>query len=1264
MTLPLAEFQGTDRFRLEEHLGTGTSGDVFRAYDNKHHSRVALKTLHRADPAAIYRFKNEFRALTDVTHPNLVQLYELLLDDQRWFFTMELIEGFDFLEYLRVIDGDDSDDSDEATAVKDPACAPSGDPAFCPPPEEQLRDAVRQLAAGLSALHMAGKLHCDIKPPNIRVTHDGRVVLLDFGLVQELFPAQGELTVDAELAGTPAYMSPEQAAGARLTEASDWYSVGVLLYEALTGRRPVTGNFIEVLQKKQIEDPVPPTELIPGLPEDLSRLAERLLRRNPAKRPRGDAVLRMLGERSPSTLASHRSTSGAGAPFIGREEHLATLVKGFELSRSSRAVLILVHGSSGMGKSALIHQFVRQVRHENEQAVVLQGRCFERESVPYKALDSLIDALSRYLMNLPPKETAVLLPTNVQALGRLFPALRRLQPVVRAQRKVLEIPDGREVKRQARRALRELFRRLAERRPLVLYIDDLQWGDSDSADLLSELLRPPDPPPLLIVGCYRSEEQESPLLAKLLSSKLIREGAVLRQLAVEELPEEKAVELALLLLGERSASARLVARTIARESRGSPYFVAEMVRHARSPGEGQTEGQSGADEVPTGLRLEVDSDGMTLERLILTRLDLLTPEARRLLELVAVAGQPFELDIALQAGEIGAAAQAAVTVLRAASLIRVRRSRAYDEIECYHDRIREAVVSVLDRATQLRDHGSLALALEASGRADPETLAFHFHEAGDFEREAHFVISAADRASAALAFDRAARLFRAALDLEEHASLSRRELLVKLGDALMNAGRGAEAARAYLEAAPGAQVAEALELRRRAAEQQLFSGHLDEGLETMRQVLASIGMEMPQSRLGILLSLLWRRFRLRMRGLSWNEKDPTQLSPDQLIRIDTCRSVAIGLGNVYPIRGMDFATRHLLLALAAGEPYRVARGLAIEAGFSSVDGTRTHDRTAKLIQEALTLAERDDQPSALGLAHLSAATATYLEGDGVRACEIFDRAEEILRNRCTGVTWELDTLVLYKFRLLVFLGRLGELFEQLPAALKDVMERGDIYAESGLRCNVVWLSRLAADRPEEALEEIRLAGEMWSQRGFHLNHYLYLIGRVEVSLYRGDGGAWPDMAATWPALVRSQLLRVQITRGEALHLRCRAALAAAAARQPADRKLLGKVKSTLRRLEKQTHPWTNPFARLIRAGLATTGGKREQAIDHLVAAAARFDAQGMGLYAAASRRRRGQLLGPSDGGRFVSDADDWMRGQGIVKPERFADVLAPGVWDE
>ncbi|MEM7350527.1 MAG: protein kinase [Acidobacteriota bacterium] len=1236
------DFTGTERFRLEEHLGTGTSGEVFRAYDTKHDSLVALKTLHRADPAAIYRFKNEFRALADVSHPNLVQLYELLSDGERWFFTMELIEGCDFLEYCR------------GMVVSDPASPPSS-----PADLDRLRAAARQLAEGLAALHDAGKLHCDIKPPNIRVDRQGRLVLLDFGLAQELFPSQGELTIDGELAGTPAYMSPEQAAGGRLDTASDWYSAGVVIFEALTGRRPFEGSFLEVLQKKQSGDAPSPKELLPDLPADLASLTTRLLRHDPGRRPSAGSVLRQLGRRSRRALASHRSTSGTGAPFIGRQEHLAALSKGFAQSRQGQAVLFFVHGSSGMGKSALIHQFLRKVRHEHDETVVLSGRCYERESVPYKALDALIDGLTHHLIRLPKGEIEALLPSDIQALARLFPSLRRLQAVARAGRQVLDLPDERELKRRARTALRELFTNLAARSPLVLYIDDLQWGDRDSADLLTEILRPPTPPPIFLASCFRSEERDtSPLLRRLLSSDLIAESTVMHQLAVDELPTERARDLALQLLGDASPAARTLAKTIARESHGSPYFVAEMARYARH--------HAVDDDGGSGALPDRDQSGMTLERLILTRLEELTPPSTRLLELVAVAGQPVALQVVLQAGELGSAAQTAVTLLRGSSLIRVRRSRAFDEIECYHDRIREAVIGVLDRASRRRHHGALGLALEATGHADPETLAFHFHEAGDRERQAHFVTVAADQATEALAFDRAARLYRSALELEQYSRLTRRELLVKLGDALTNAGRGAEAARAYLEAAPGARTAEALELRRRAAEQQLISGHIDEGLSTLRQVLASIDMKMPTGRAAVLASLLLQRLKLKFRGLSYRERDSSQLSPDQLIRIDTCRSVAIGLSNVYPIRGMDFATRHLLLALAAGEPFRVARALALEAGFSSVDGTGARKRTSALLRAALTLAERVNEPSAIALAHVSTATAAYLEGDGARAWELFDRAEAMLRNTCTGVTWELDTLLLYKFRLLTFLGELDVLFRQVPPALQDVMERGDIYAESGLRSNVVWLLKLAGGHPEEALEEIRLAADRWSQEGFHLNHYLHFLGRVEIALYRGDGGALPLVEATWPALVGSQLLRVQVTRTEAWHLRCRAALAAATEASrgvSASAKILDQVTAPLRRLDKQKHPWARAFTHLVRAGIDSLRSEPQAAIDHLATAAAGFDAARMKLYAAATRRRRGQLLGPRDGARLISECDEWMHSQGITEPQRFADVLVPGRWD-
>ena len=1246
------EFHGTDRFEIRGHLGSGTSGEVYRVYDHKLDSTVALKTLFKTDPGAIFRFKKEFRALADVHHPNLVELYELLSEGDRWFFTMELVDGLDFIDHARFQPGTGRYDTGRFSSL----------PTLSPPPDmSRLRAALRQLVEGLHALHGAGKLHCDIKPSNIRVTPAGRVVLLDFGLVKDIFPSQIYETVDAGVAGTPAYMSPEQAAGMQMNEASDWYGVGVILYEALTGRVPFSGGFLKILTDKQKKDPPPPRELVPEVPQDLSQLCMRLLARKIDQRPAGDRVLRRLG--GPSSAIgrlTHGSSSSLEAHFVGRKEHLASLAEDLQQTREGRTVVCFVHGSPGVGKSALARRFIQQAREELAEAVLLTGRCYERESVPYKALDSLIDALSRYLRRLGDPEVEALLPANVLALARLFPALRRVQAIAGAQRRVLDIPDSREQRRRAFAALRELFDRMARRRPLLLFIDDLHWGDLDSAALLAEILRPPEPPRLLLVACYRSEERDhSPLLRALLAADLAAPSTRIREIALGDLEPSEARELALGLLGEPTAAAHALAETISRESGGSPFFIDELVRYSKARA-GFGRGRSVSAEMERALASQ-----MSLEKLIHARLERLPPEARRLLEVVAVAGQPVDLEAARQAAELGAETAAAITVLRGASLGRLLGAREQEEIETYHDRVRSAVIKGLDEGALQRLHRRLALALEGSGRADPETLAVHFHEAGDGARAAEFATAAAIQASEALAFDRAARLYRLALELEVHTSGQQRHLRAKLADALTNAGRGAEAATAYLAAAGGASAARALELRRRAAEQQLISGHIDEGLETIRAVLESIDMKLPASPRHALPSLVWHVLRLKLRGLGFEKRDPTQIAPEKLIAIDTCWSVAIGLGTVDTIRGMSFGKRHLSLALAAGEPYRVARALALEAAFSAADGLAHRKRTARLVEASMTLAERVNHPHAVGLANVTAGMAAYLEGRWRKACALLDRGEQILREHCTGVTWELDTAMSFQLRALLFIGDFSAIDQRLPRFLKDVREKGDLYAEVNLRSRVAWASLLVADRPADAEREVDAAIGRWSEHGFHLQHYWHLTGRVEIALYRGDArGAWRHLDRAWPAMERSLLLRIQLTRTEARVLRCRTALAAAIAHgseSAAGRRLLDELSRDLRRIEGEKIFYAEPLTRLVRAGLASARGRVPRALELLVSAAAGFEAAGMRLHAAVSRRRRGQLS-IHEGRRLVRESERWMTDQGVVDIERLSGVIAPGVW--
>ncbi|HEU4536508.1 MAG TPA: serine/threonine-protein kinase, partial [Polyangiaceae bacterium] len=375
-------------------------GVVYQARDLERGGTVALKTLVRADAGAIYRFKNEFRTLADLAHHNVVQLYELVNEGRQWFFTMELVDGVPFTRYVL---GDPafvsahSDDllhlrgrgvtSEVTTEALDPGLlAPRAAPALprSTPPRApiapdfaRLRDAARQLAEGVAALHRADKLHRDLKPSNVLVTRHGRVVVLDFGLAGDLNGA-ASAPPDDPILGTPAYMAPEQASNRAASFASDWYAVGSMLYECLTGRLPFQGSPLEMLYEKQQGVPPLPSTLVAGVPPDLEALCMQMLAARPEERPRGDDVLRRLDDRSAAPAPPTPQTIWpARPPFFGRQAELEALEQALAAVRPERPGAVLVRGESGVGKTALVRAFVDRVKAP-EGATVLSGRCYER----------------------------------------------------------------------------------------------------------------------------------------------------------------------------------------------------------------------------------------------------------------------------------------------------------------------------------------------------------------------------------------------------------------------------------------------------------------------------------------------------------------------------------------------------------------------------------------------------------------------------------------------------------------------------------------------------------------------------------------------------------------------------------------------------------------------------------------------------------------------------------------------------------------------
>jgi hypothetical protein len=1239
-------FEGTQRFRILRCIGSGGMGAVYEAVDRDHDTRVALKVLTALNADSLLRFKTEFRALRDLEHPNVVSFGELLEHDGRWFFTMEYIEGVDFLDYVRPNHNDRSEPTTVRVA-RPPSKIPSrpsshqwkpipflADPAY---DEARLRHALGQLSRGLAALHAAGKIHRDIKPSNVRVTPDGRVVLLDFGLVTDReHPAH--LTDVEKIVGTPAFMAPEQAGMREVGPAADWYSLGVMLYLSLTGQLPFSGGTMEILMDKQRFEPAPPRALVRDPPPDLDALAVELLNRDPEARPDDREVLRRLHVEVGDGAWDSSSSLNHAPPFVGRVAELDELRAAFDATRDGQATTVYVRGESGVGKTALVRCFCDELVDE-QGAVVLSGRCYESELVPFKAVDGLIDALSRYLMSLPRAAAAALLPAKALLKTQVFPVLRRVEAIAESPIPPDAVRDPLELRGRAFAAVRELLARLAERKPVVLALDDMQWSDADSLVLLREIMRVPEAPALLLVLTVRTGHDE-PATAH----DVLMPGQV-KQIELSRLSRREARELATQLLHQVDNDDEGLAGAIADEAAGHPLFIDELARHVHAA-HGRAE---------------------RLEDALWDRIGKLDASARATLEVVAVAGSPLIKETVARAvgidfGEF----QKRVSLLRVSHLLRWSDHGHADSLEPYHDRVRAAVLSHLLPAELTACHRRVALAIEASGKADLEALALHWRGAGENHKALGYALHAAAQASAALAFERAAQLYRLALELGISDAKEAQRVRVHFGDALRNAGRGPEAAQAYLAAARAtgtrASAAERLELQRRAAEQLLLSGHFDEGMKALRTVLGAIGMDLPSTPARALTSLLWHRAILRMRGLRFRERDESQVSAEELTRSDVSWSASAGLSIIDNVRGADFQCRNLLQALRTGEPHRIARALAIEGGHSSIGAAKSERRTQRLLHASEELAKRLGDPYALGLQKIVDAMAALLSGRWRRSCQLCDEGEAILRARCTGVAWELDSAQMFGMDSLWFLGDLRELSRRLPLRVAEAQERGDLYAVINFRSGAPNLLSLAHDSVEDARRELRQAMARWSRSGVHIQHYRELFSLMHIDLYTGDGAtAYARALDRWSALERAQLFRVRLIHLLMTDLRARAAVATATLRPDAEG-VLRRARRDTRTLERGGMAWCEPAARVLRAALALREAP-EVAIAELREAARGFQEADMALHAAVARRRLGKLIGGDDGRVLLDAAEAWFHAEGVKNPDALAAMLAPGFPD-
>lgn len=1175
------DFPASERFTLLRRLGEGRAGAVFEAQDEETSAVVALKVLRPVDPAAAQRVEVLFRRMADVRHPNLVALHGYFRGPERAAFSMELVEGVDVLQYVW------------------------GGRRFDP---IRLDAAMLGLAKGLTALHAAGTAHGELKPSDVRVTPQGRVILLE------------SITAEAGAAAP----------------AADWYSVGYLLHEALTGRPPI---------QKQGRPPAPPREIAPGVPEHLDELCQALLDPSPERRPSDAEVMAWLSGRRPRPrppepparaprappappTAPRAFAGGPGQPpFVGRGAELEALRELLGRLGSGPPATALISGESGIGKTALLGRFLLDA--EKQGALCFSGRCYARLAIPYNALAGPVAQLSAYLRRRGSPFVEQVLPREAGALARAFPELLQVPQLAAPVDGSPPPADPAEARQVAFAALAELLARLAQQQPVVLAVDDLHAADEDSLDLLAAVLRPRGAPtPLLLIGARRPPRGE-PFQPQL-------------DLPLGPLGPEESLDLVRRMPLLPGMGPPTTPEGVARIGRGVPLLLVELLRQ------------------PAGV--PAPASPVRVEETVDARIAGLDANARRLLELVALAGDPIP-----PAAAARAAAEAPDSIESPEGygpvLARLREMGLVEStdqhVDVAHEKVREVASARVKEADLPQHHRLLARALSAERErgARAGLIGHHLGRAGSGDLAAEALREAADGAARRYAFKLASALYRQGLKLTRQAQ-PRRLLHLGLAASLSGTGHPAEAAEALVFAAEGAAPPERARLRLAAAEHLLAGGQVAAAL-TLYEELAPQAAGLLRARPATARrALALERVALRVAGHRRRERPPAQTPAEAVLVVEAARTVAASVWPMDATVGAALATRALRMALKLGDGPQAALALMQEAVLAGQAGNRR--RVRALAEEAVRAAgPAAGEPRVGGfLAGLEGIAAYHLGAFGQAAEKLAETERH--RDLLALSTWHLGTFRLYRLWALRDAGRYAELVERLERWLEDASGRKDAFSRAALLRGGVsaWMVR---DDPQGALrglEETRWPSP-WGGQG--ALDWPELWARGNLALYAREGGALrARFKQPVQAAPRWHLARNQIARCRTWFLRGRFALMDASMSAEV-RAAVAEAAQMARALEGESTAYAATWALLLRAGVAYQKMDFERSALRLREAVSRAEAAGLRQYALAGRRRLGELLGGEEGAALVRQANETLSQLGVRNPKRLCDALAPGL---
>ncbi|TNE86945.1 MAG: hypothetical protein EP330_20265 [Deltaproteobacteria bacterium] len=679
-------------------IGSGGMARVLLAKDPAG-ELVALKVLRKSRfKTGLARFRREFRALSRIHHPNVIRVeaYGDLFGHP--YIAMEYVDGPDLHTQIR---GFRTWDEHKRWA----RC------------EEILVD----LCRALSAIHRRGLVHRDLKPSNVLITRDGSCKLTDFGIVKDLDPSR-DPHMSTTLVGTWAYASPEQITGNAIDHRSDLYSLGVILFAMLTGKRPFVASDMAGYLALHRDRPAPaPRDVNRAIPEHMDEICRRLLQKQPRDRYQSaqEILYRLEAEdRVPRTAVN----AAWEPPLVGRVLEVEAINHAIAGLTARRGGVVVLEGDDGSGKSRLLD--IASSRARDLGVAHYRYEFDEDEPVFANALE-LARSLKDELGNKAPPE----LETALEAFSKGEPARGDTR---------FALYDG----------IREALKLTLDDRPVTLLLDDLHEANAREIDFMAYLARTviaPGEQPLLIVATQRPKA--NPAADAFAAGESM--DVEVQEITVGTLSREDLTSIVLDLCGD-SRGARLLAARLHKETEGNAYFVTEFLRGLQGNGLLAKQGDKWElrlqpDEIATG-HLEIP---IGVRQMMRTRLEEVSREDRRVLEVLAVGGREVDLDVLLDVlDEDEDEVLDSLDRLLAKGIVRERRAGELVLHAVSHRKFADVVYRDLNPDRRAWLHRRMAAALELHYAQNPsalEVVGEHYRRAGDAGRAYRYLVAAAKR---------------------------------------------------------------------------------------------------------------------------------------------------------------------------------------------------------------------------------------------------------------------------------------------------------------------------------------------------------------------------------------------------------------------------------------------------------------------------------------------------------------------------------------